>query len=163
MRLHLSAEDLDASLEDDCARALQRIPSAVQEVSHVKVPICRPSSLSNTLVIPCTINQAVLKNSLKSAAPSDHDYKRSDIAVIERIWGLAGGRRRAEGGRGPRAQEAGGVLLCCRAERLPAATDRPGQVSHGGGLQRPQGDLSPSMPCMFSLQCGNSFCGCGIL
>jgi len=53
MRLHLSAEDLDASLEDDCARALQRIPSAVQEVSHVKVsavPVCSASVMSIQLL-----------------------------------------------------------------------------------------------------------------
>ena len=37
MRLHLTMEDLDASLEDDSARALQRIPASVQELSHVKV------------------------------------------------------------------------------------------------------------------------------
>lgn len=37
MRLHLLAEDLDAGIEDDNARALQRIPSAVREVSHLKV------------------------------------------------------------------------------------------------------------------------------
>lgn len=37
MRLHLSAEDLDASLEDDSARALRQIPHAVQEACSVKV------------------------------------------------------------------------------------------------------------------------------
>ena len=37
MRLHLCAEDLDASLEDDSTRALRRIPQAVQEACSVKV------------------------------------------------------------------------------------------------------------------------------
>lgn len=37
LRLHLAAEDIDASLEIDSSRALQRIPAAVQEVSHVRV------------------------------------------------------------------------------------------------------------------------------
>lgn len=37
MRLHLSAEDLDASLEDDSTRALRRVPNAVQEACSVKV------------------------------------------------------------------------------------------------------------------------------
>ncbi len=37
MRLHLSAEDVEAALEDASSRALLRIPSAVQEVAHVKV------------------------------------------------------------------------------------------------------------------------------
>ena len=36
MKLHLTAEDVEASLEDDSARALQRIPAAVQEVAHVQ-------------------------------------------------------------------------------------------------------------------------------
>lgn len=37
LRLHLAAEDIDAALEIDSSRALQRIPAAVQEVSHVRV------------------------------------------------------------------------------------------------------------------------------
>lgn len=37
MRLQLSAEDLDASLEDDSTRALRRIPQAVQEACSLKV------------------------------------------------------------------------------------------------------------------------------
>ena len=37
LRLHLAAEDVDAALEMDSSRALQRIPSAVQEISHVRV------------------------------------------------------------------------------------------------------------------------------
>ncbi|KAK9915106.1 hypothetical protein WJX75_004782 [Coccomyxa subellipsoidea] len=36
LRLHLAAEDIDAALEIDSSRALQRIPAAVQEVSHVR-------------------------------------------------------------------------------------------------------------------------------
>ncbi|EIE19328.1 hypothetical protein COCSUDRAFT_67854 [Coccomyxa subellipsoidea C-169] len=36
LRLHLAAEDIDAALEIDSTRALQRIPAAVQEVSHVR-------------------------------------------------------------------------------------------------------------------------------
>jgi hypothetical protein len=52
MRLHLSAEDLDASLEDDCARALQRVPNAVQEVTHVKVEPTSASKSSECKVFP---------------------------------------------------------------------------------------------------------------
>lgn len=37
MRLHLLAEDLDAAVEDSSARALQRVPVAIREVSHLKV------------------------------------------------------------------------------------------------------------------------------
>lgn len=37
LRLHLAAEDIDAALEIDSGRALQRIPAAVQEVAHVRV------------------------------------------------------------------------------------------------------------------------------
>ena len=38
--MHLAAEDVDAALEADSGRALQRIPAAVQEVSllHVRRP-----------------------------------------------------------------------------------------------------------------------------
>ena len=38
LRLHLAAEDVDAALEMDSARALQRIPAAVQEILHLRVP-----------------------------------------------------------------------------------------------------------------------------
>jgi hypothetical protein len=37
LRLHLAAEDVDAALEMDSGRALQRIPAAVQEIAHVRV------------------------------------------------------------------------------------------------------------------------------
>ena len=37
LRLHLAAEDVDVVLEMDSARALQRIPAAVQEITHLKV------------------------------------------------------------------------------------------------------------------------------
>lgn len=37
LRLHLAAEDVDVALEMDSARALQRIPAAVQEITHLKV------------------------------------------------------------------------------------------------------------------------------
>jgi hypothetical protein len=40
LRLHLAAEDIDAALEIDSTRALQRIPAAVQEVAHVRVRKC---------------------------------------------------------------------------------------------------------------------------
>ncbi|CAL5221832.1 g4090 [Coccomyxa viridis] len=36
LRLHLAAEDVDVALEMDSARALQRIPAAVQEITHLK-------------------------------------------------------------------------------------------------------------------------------
>ena len=39
LRLHLAAEDVDVALEMDSARALQRIPAAVQEITHLKVGI----------------------------------------------------------------------------------------------------------------------------
>ena len=38
LRLHLAAEDVDAALEMDSARALQRIPAAIQETLHLRVP-----------------------------------------------------------------------------------------------------------------------------
>lgn len=37
MRLHLAAEDVEASIESEGKRALGRIPIAVSEVAHVKV------------------------------------------------------------------------------------------------------------------------------
>ena len=37
MRLHLTAEDVEASLQEQSRDALYRIPAAVQEISHVKV------------------------------------------------------------------------------------------------------------------------------
>lgn len=37
MKLHLAAEDVEDSLNESSLRALQRIPAAVQEVSHLKV------------------------------------------------------------------------------------------------------------------------------
>ena len=37
LRLHLAAEDVDVALQMDSARALQRIPAAVQEIKHLKV------------------------------------------------------------------------------------------------------------------------------
>ena len=37
LRLHLAAEDVDVALEMDSARALQRIPAAVQEILHLRV------------------------------------------------------------------------------------------------------------------------------
>ena len=37
MQLHLTAEDLDASLEDDSTRAIRQIPHTVQEACSVKV------------------------------------------------------------------------------------------------------------------------------
>ena len=37
LRLHLAAEDVDAALELDSSRALQRIPAAVQDIAHVQV------------------------------------------------------------------------------------------------------------------------------
>jgi hypothetical protein len=37
MRLHLTAEDVEAALEEASSRALLRIPAAVEEVAHVKV------------------------------------------------------------------------------------------------------------------------------
>ena len=37
LRLHLASEDVDAALEIDSGRALQRIPAAVEEVAHVQV------------------------------------------------------------------------------------------------------------------------------
>ena len=36
MRLHLIAEDTEASLQEQSKDALYRIPAAVQEISHVK-------------------------------------------------------------------------------------------------------------------------------
>lgn len=43
LRVHLAAEDVDAALEADSGRALQRIPAAVQEVSllHVRSSVLR--------------------------------------------------------------------------------------------------------------------------
>ena len=37
MRLHLTAEDVEATLQELSKDALYRIPVAVQEISHVKV------------------------------------------------------------------------------------------------------------------------------
>lgn len=37
LRLHLAAEDVDVALEMDSARALQRIPAAIQEILHLRV------------------------------------------------------------------------------------------------------------------------------
>ena len=37
MRLHLTAEDVEAVLQEQSRDALYRIPAAVQEVSHIKV------------------------------------------------------------------------------------------------------------------------------
>ena len=37
LRLHLATEDVDVALEMDSARALQRIPAAVQEILHLRV------------------------------------------------------------------------------------------------------------------------------
>ena len=37
MRVHLAAEDIEATLEAESARALQRIPAAVQELALVRV------------------------------------------------------------------------------------------------------------------------------
>lgn len=45
LRLHLAAEDVDVALEVDSARALQRIPAAVQEITHLKVSPCNSSAL----------------------------------------------------------------------------------------------------------------------
>ncbi len=39
MRLHLTAEDVEASLQEQSRDALYRIPAAVQELSHVKVGV----------------------------------------------------------------------------------------------------------------------------
>ena len=49
LRLHLAAEDVDAALEMDSARALQRIPAAVQEILHLRVPFCTPALISGGL------------------------------------------------------------------------------------------------------------------
>ena len=49
MRLHLSAEDLDASLEDDSSRALRQVPNAVQEACSVKVSLLG--------LVGCTLSQ----------------------------------------------------------------------------------------------------------
>ena len=45
LRLHLAAEDIDVALEMDSARALQRIPAAVQEILHLKVSFYRPDEI----------------------------------------------------------------------------------------------------------------------
>lgn len=39
MRLHLTAEDVEASLQEQSRDALYRIPAAVQELSHAKVRV----------------------------------------------------------------------------------------------------------------------------
>ena len=44
LRVHLAAEDVDAALEADSGRALQRIPAAVQEVSLLHVQRPAPSA-----------------------------------------------------------------------------------------------------------------------
>ena len=51
LRLHLAAEDVDAALEMDSARASQRIPAAVQEILHLRVPFCTPVLVSSGLPI----------------------------------------------------------------------------------------------------------------
>jgi len=45
LRLHLAAEDIDVALEMDSARALQRIPAAVQEILHLRVSFYRPAEI----------------------------------------------------------------------------------------------------------------------
>ena len=52
LRLHLAAEDVDAALEMDSARALQRIPAAFQEILHLRVPFCTPALVSSGLPVP---------------------------------------------------------------------------------------------------------------
>lgn len=50
MRLHLTAEDVEAALQEQSRDALYRIPAAVQEVSHVKVR-------SNLATLLCCLNK----------------------------------------------------------------------------------------------------------
>ena len=49
MRLHLTAEDVEAALQEQSRDALYRIPAAVQEVSLVKVRSITPNV---TVVLP---------------------------------------------------------------------------------------------------------------
>lgn len=44
MRLHLAAEDVEASIDSEGKRALSRIPIAISEVSHVQVCSCPSTS-----------------------------------------------------------------------------------------------------------------------
>lgn len=44
MRLHLTAEDIETSLQEQSRDALYRIPAAVQEISHVKVDMTNSRS-----------------------------------------------------------------------------------------------------------------------
>ena len=45
MRLHLAAEDVEASIESEGRRALGRIPIAMSEVAHVQVCGCHEDSV----------------------------------------------------------------------------------------------------------------------
>jgi len=54
LHVHLAAEDVDAALEADSSRALQRIPAAVQEVSHLHV-----SALASAAPRCCAIMHTV--------------------------------------------------------------------------------------------------------
>ena len=73
MRLHLTIEDLDASLEDDSARALQRIPASVQELSHVKVS-CQQ--------MPCLVVTFLTQN---AHSPSPQGDVANLKAEVERV------------------------------------------------------------------------------
>lgn len=60
MRLHLTAEDVEAALEEASSRALMRIPTALEEVTHVKVgtPSPVPPPLDRWVPSPAVAEEA---------------------------------------------------------------------------------------------------------
>lgn len=68
MRLHLTAEDVEAALQEQSRDALYRIPAAVQEVSHVKVH----SNIPNN---PISAADSLLKRSSYHRATCCHSSK----------------------------------------------------------------------------------------
>lgn len=69
MRLHLTAEDIETSLQEQSRDALYRIPAAVQEISHVKVDM-RISSCQRVTLHPNVV--LCLQNDLLSLKQGVH-------------------------------------------------------------------------------------------
>lgn len=68
IRLHLTAEDVEAALQEQSRDALYRIPAAVQEISHTKVRSNNPHRLTDAAC-------ALLKTSCYHRATCCHSDK----------------------------------------------------------------------------------------
>lgn len=109
MRLHLTAEDVEATLQEQSRDAVYRIPAAVLEVSHIKVCCSTPNMLLTLMLL---------------VIPSCHHAGRPGVT-------------QARGAQA--AAATGHACCCCRKQRRPIEGSGQSEGQNGGCLQYSQG------------------------